>query len=130
MGAFTQLWRTTGESRYLDTARRLADAAVSSPPLTRDGVLTESCDVGTASCDDNQKQFKGIFVRHLADLADATGSAAYRAYLARQADSVWDRDRDSLNRLGQRWAGTAPDPADWRTQASALEALTAVEPPR
>ncbi|MGW5097153.1 glycoside hydrolase family 76 protein [Streptomyces nodosus] len=127
IGAFTQLWRSTGESRYLTTARRLADAALSAPELTRDGVLTESCDTGTRTCDDNQKQFKGIFVRHLADLADATGSAAYRAYLATQADSLWRTDRDPLNRLGQRWAGTGPNQSDWRTQASALEALTAAQ---
>lgn len=125
IGSFTQLWRSTGETRYLDTARRLADAALTSPQLTRDGILTESCDVGTASCDDNQKQFKGIFVRHLADLADATRSATYRAYLTRQADSLWTTDRDPLNRLGQRWAGTTPNQTDWRTQAGALSALTA-----
>ncbi|WP_330460367.1 glycoside hydrolase family 76 protein [Streptomyces sp. NBC_00820] len=125
IGAFTELWRSTGQSRYLDTAERLADAAVSSPQLTRDGVLTESCDTGSGSCDDNQKQFKGVFVRHLADLADATGSSAYRAYLTRQADSVWGTDRDALNRLGERWAGSGPNVTDWRTQASALEALTA-----
>ncbi|MGW0952909.1 glycoside hydrolase family 76 protein [Streptomyces sp. NPDC002545] len=127
IGAFTQLWRSTGEGRYLTTAQRLADAALSAPELTRDGVLTESCDTGTRTCDDNQKQFKGIFARHLADLADATGSAAYLAYIARQADSLWRTDRDPLNRLGQRWAGTSPNPSDWRTQASALEALTAAQ---
>ncbi|MFF9125555.1 glycoside hydrolase family 76 protein [Streptomyces sp. NPDC014889] len=127
IGAFTQLWRSTGESRYLTTAQRLADAALSAPELTRDGVLTESCDTGTRACDDNQKQFKGIFVRHLADLADATGSAVYRAYITRQADSLWRTDRDPLNRLGQRWAGAAPNQSDWRTQASALEALTAAQ---
>ncbi|MFI2378394.1 glycoside hydrolase family 76 protein [Streptomyces sp. NPDC018964] len=125
IGGFTQLWRSTGETRYLDTARRLADAAMTSPRLTRDGILTESCDVGAATCDDNQKQFKGIFIRHFADLAEATGSTAYRAYLARQADSVWTTDRDPLNRLGQRWSGTTPNPADWRTQASALSAVVA-----
>ncbi|MEV7867700.1 glycoside hydrolase family 76 protein [Streptomyces sp. NPDC088124] len=125
IGAFTQLWRSTGNARYLDTARRLADAATTSPVLTSGGVLTESCDTGTRSCDDNQKQFKGIFMRHLADLADATGSASYRAYIRKQADSIWTTDRDSLNRLGQRWSGTGPNQADWRTQASALEALTA-----
>ncbi|MGW6015484.1 glycoside hydrolase family 76 protein [Streptomyces sp. NPDC055210] len=125
IGAFTQLWRSTGSTRYLDTAKRLADTAISSPALTRGGVLTESCDLGTASCDDNQKQFKGIFVRHLADLADATASTAYKAYVTKQADSVWTTDRDPLNRLGQRWSGTAPNVSDWRTQASALEALTA-----
>ncbi|MFD7708545.1 glycoside hydrolase family 76 protein [Streptomyces sp. NPDC059786] len=127
IGAFTELWRSTGQARYLDTAKRLADAAMSSAQLTRNGVLTESCDTGTASCDDNQKQFKGIFVRHFADLADATGSAACAAYLTTQADSLWNTDRDSLNRLGQRWAGTSPNQTDWRTQASALEALTATD---
>ena len=127
IGAFTQLWRSTGGGRYLETAQRLADAAISSPALTRDGVLTESCDTGTASCDDNQKQFKGVFVRHLADLADATGSAAHRTFLDRQADSVWTNGRDSLNRLGQRWSGAGPHVSDWRTQAGALEALTAAD---
>ncbi|GGX30470.1 glycoside hydrolase family 76 protein [Streptomyces chartreusis] len=127
IGAFTQLWRSTGNGRYRDTATRLADAAISSPVLTRDGILTESCDLAANSCDDNQKQFKGIFMRHLADLADATGSASYRTYTERQADSIWTKNRDSLNRLGQRWSGTTPNPSDWRTQASALEALTAAE---
>ncbi|MFJ9162432.1 glycoside hydrolase family 76 protein [Streptomyces griseoviridis] len=127
VGAFTELWHSTGRSRYLDTAKRLADTALSSSALTRDGVLTESCDTGTSRCDDNQKQFKGVFVRHLADLADATGSAVYAAYLKRQADSVWATDRDALNRFGGRWAGTAPNQQDWRTQAGALGALTAAE---
>jgi rhamnogalacturonyl hydrolase YesR len=127
IGAFTELWRSTGSQRYLDTAERLADAAMSSPALTRDGVLTESCDLGSGSCDDNQKQFKGIFMRHFADLADATGSAAYRAYAEKQADTIWAHDRDSLNRLGERWSGSSPNVSDWRTQASALEALTAAD---
>lgn len=125
IGGFTQLWRSTGDASLLATARTLADAAVSSPALTSGGVLTESCDVGSASCDDNQKQFKGIFVRNLADLAQATGSGTYRAYLQKQADTLWAADRSTLNALGERWAGTGPNQTDWRTQASALEALTA-----
>ncbi len=88
-------------------------------------MLTESCDVGSASCDDNQKQFKGIFMRNFADLAKATGSGTYRSYVQEQADTLWARDRSSLNALGERWAGTSPNPTDWRTQAGALEALTA-----
>lgn len=47
--------------------------------------------------------------------------------MTKQADSIWSTDRDRLNRLGQRWAGTSPNPSDWRTQASALGALTAAE---
>ncbi|MFH0172660.1 glycoside hydrolase family 76 protein [Streptomyces cacaoi] len=125
IGGFTELWRTTGDSSLLTTARTLADAAVSNPALTRDGVLTESCDIGSASCDDNQRQFKGIFMRNFADLARATGSSTYRSYVQKQADTLWAQDRSSLNALGERWAGAGPNQTDWRTQASALGALVA-----
>ncbi|MEU0968174.1 hypothetical protein ABZ357_23060 [Streptomyces sp. NPDC005917] len=66
-------------------------------------------------------------MRHFADLANGTGSATYRAYITQQADSVWTTDRDPLNRLGQRWSGATPNQLDWRTQASALGALTAAD---
>ncbi|MET7898307.1 glycoside hydrolase family 76 protein [Streptomyces mirabilis] len=125
IGGFTELWKTTGDSSLLTTARTLADAAISSPTLTSGGVLTESCDVGSASCDDNQKQFKGIFMRNFADLTKATGSGTYQSYVQKQADTLWARDRSPLNVLGERWAGTSPNQTDWRTQAGALEALTA-----
>ena len=121
VGGMVEAWRATGDATFLDAARRLADAGVSG--LTRDGVLTESCDIGTAACDDNQKQFKGVFSRYVADLARVTGG--YTDFARRQADSIWSRDRDALNRLGQRWAGGSPNQLDWRTQASALGALTA-----
>ncbi|MFC1402564.1 MULTISPECIES: glycoside hydrolase family 76 protein [Streptacidiphilus] len=125
IGGFTELWKVTGDSSLLATARTLADAAVSSTALTSGGVLTESCDTGSASCDDNQEQFKGIFMRNFADLARATGSSSYLNYVQQQSTTLWAQDRTPLNVLGERWAGTSPDPADWRTQASALGALTA-----
>jgi hypothetical protein len=84
--------------------------------LTRNGILTESCDTGQASCDDNQKQFKGILMRYLAELG-------YQQFAVQQSNSLWANDRDSLNRIGQRWAGGSPNQTDWRTQASALSAL-------
>jgi predicted alpha-1,6-mannanase (GH76 family) len=123
IGGLTEAWRATGDTAYLDGARRLADAALSG--LTRNGVLTESCDVGQNTCDDNQKQFKGVFSRYLADLAGVTGTPAYLTFAQRQADSIWTADRDPLNRIGQRWAGGSPNQLDWRTQASGLGALTA-----
>jgi rhamnogalacturonyl hydrolase YesR len=125
VGGLTELWRGTSDTRHLDAARRLADAALASPVLTRSGVLTESCDVGTAACDDNQKQFKGVALRYLGDLAQVTGAASYQQYVRKQADTLWAADRDPLNRIGERWAGTTPNQVDWRTQGSALGALTA-----
>jgi predicted alpha-1,6-mannanase (GH76 family) len=129
IGGALELWRATGDPNVLAAARRLADSALASP-LVVNGVLTESCDAPSASCDDNAKQFKGVFLRYFADLADATGDTRYRSFLTTQAATVWSNDRDPLNRLGERWSGspgdsTHPNIQDWRTQASALAALVA-----
>jgi hypothetical protein len=114
IGGLTETWRATGDTRFLDAAKRLADAGTTG--LARNGVLTESCDTGQNSCDDNQKQFKGVFMRYLVELG-------YQSFTQRQSDSIWSADRDPLNRIGQRWAGGSPNQADWRTQASGLAAL-------
>ncbi|MFD7921725.1 glycoside hydrolase family 76 protein [Streptomyces sp. NPDC059740] len=130
IGAGVEVWRATRDDSVLATTRHLADAALASPQLTTDGVLTESCDRPTATCDDNAKQFKGVFLRYLQDLDSVTGGA-YRDFATRQAEAVWTKDRDSLNRLGVRWSGQSstdhPNVRDWRTQASALSALLAAE---
>jgi rhamnogalacturonyl hydrolase YesR len=123
IGGMVEAWRATGDTALLDTARRLADAGLTG--LTRNGVLTESCDLGQSTCDDNQKQFKGVFSRYLADLTRVTGAPVYADFARRQADSIWSADRDALNRIGQRWAGGTGNQLDWRTQASGLGALTA-----
>ena len=123
IGGLVEAWRATGDTTLLDAARRLGDAAMTG--LTANGILTESCDTGQSTCDDNQKQFKGIFSRYLADLAAATGTSSYGTFAQRQADSIWAADRDALNRIGQRWAGGSPNVFDWRTQGSGLGALNA-----
>jgi rhamnogalacturonyl hydrolase YesR len=128
IGGALELWRATGDARHLATARRLADAALASPALVRGGVLTESCDAAGLSCDDNQKQFKGIFMRYVMDLADATGTASYRTFARTQSDALWANARDPLNRIGQRWSGLTPNVRDWRTQASGLGAVLAATP--
>lgn len=125
IGGFTELWRTTGDGSLLTTARTLADAAISSPTLTSGGVLTESCDVGSASCDDNQKQFKGIFMRNFADLAKATGSGTYQSYVQKQADTLWARDRSSST----PWANAGPVPAPTRPTGVPRPAPSKRSPP-
>ncbi|MCK2244624.1 MULTISPECIES: glycoside hydrolase family 76 protein [unclassified Crossiella] len=122
IGVPTLLWRITGESRYLAAATRLATAATTRPELTRDGLLTESCDQPGRTCDDNQRQFKGIFLRYFAEYTQAATTG--RDYLTRQANAIWTRGRDPLNRLSQRWAGDAEE-RNWRSHASAFAALVA-----
>ncbi len=119
IGGALELWRATGNASQLAFAKRMADAAIASSTLSPNGVLTESCDAA-GNCDDNQKQFKGVFMRYLLDLVKV--DAGYRAYAQHQADTVWQADRDPLNHLGLHWSGP-PTVRDWRTQASGLNAL-------
>ncbi|WP_371401221.1 glycoside hydrolase family 76 [Kribbella sp. NBC_00662] len=128
IGAGLELWRATHDAKILPTVRRLADAAIAPGGLVTDGVLTEYCDAPGRTCDDNGKQFKGIFMRYWMDLADTTRDPRYTAFVAQQAAAVWDQDRDASDRLGERWSGAEPNVFDWRTQASALSALIAAVP--
>ena len=127
IGAGLELWRATRDPQVLTSVRRLADAAIGPDALVTNGVLTETCDATDQTCDDNAKQFKGIFMRYWTDLVDTTHDRGYAAFLDQQAASIWDDDRDAASRLGTRWAGATsddhPNVFDWRTQASALSAL-------
>ena len=127
IGAGLELWRATRDPQILTSVRKLADAAIGQNALVTDGVLTEACDAIDQTCDDNGKQFKGIFMRYWTDLVDITHDRNYAAFLQQQADSIWNNDRDAAGRLGTRWSGATstdhPNVFDWRTQASALSVL-------
>jgi predicted alpha-1,6-mannanase (GH76 family) len=127
IGAGLELWRATGDPSILASVRRLADAAIGPNALVTNGILAEACDATDQTCDDNGKQFKGIFMRYWTDLVDTTRDRQYAAFLDQQAESIWDNDRDAAGRLGTRWSGVTnndhPNVFDWRTQASALSAL-------
>jgi predicted alpha-1,2-mannosidase len=129
IGAGLELSRATHDPAVLTTVRRLADAALDSPALVSGGVLTESCDAPDKTCDDNAKQFKGVFARYLMDLTDTTHDARYQRFVDTQATSIWTADRSAADELGERWSGAEsaahPNVFDWRTQASALSALIA-----
>ncbi|HEY4144733.1 glycoside hydrolase family 76 protein [Pinirhizobacter sp.] len=127
IGGGLELWRATKDPAILATVRRLADAAIGPNALVTNGILTENCDALDQTCDDNGKQFKGIFMRYWTDLVDTTHDRKYAAFLDQQATSIWSDDRDAAGRLGTRWSGATsddhPNVFDWRTQASALSAL-------
>ncbi|MFC7879399.1 glycoside hydrolase family 76 protein [Isoptericola sp. NPDC057391] len=131
VGAGLELYRATGDPDVLAAARDAADAGTSSPALVADGILTESCEAD-GTCDDNQKQFKGIFVRYVDELSDSLPDHPYERFLHIQAASVWAHARTADDRLGLSWAGSAAtgreNVFDWRTQASALSALMANMP--
>jgi predicted alpha-1,6-mannanase (GH76 family) len=121
LGGLAALADITGDSAYLRQGEAIADATLARLTSPQ-GILTELCE--SASCNGDQTQFKGIFVRYLHELHLRSGKPAYRAFLLANADSVWDSARNSSDQFGLRWAGPF-DQADASRQTSALEVITA-----
>lgn len=124
IGGLTELYKTTGNTNYLNQATLIANAAIA--VLTEDhGLLTEPCE----KCGGGDlPQFKGIFIRYLVDLYDETLNPEYRDFLLTNARSIWANDRDAGNHLGLLWGGPF-DKADATRQSSAMMALNALAEP-
>jgi predicted alpha-1,6-mannanase (GH76 family) len=126
IGALVELYKSTGDTNALKQATLIADAATDR--LT-DGknVLREPREWHGLSGNDTP-QFKGIFVRHLAELYDATLNSAYCEFLVTNARAILTNDRNSLGQFGGRWAGPF-DSVDAIRQTSALRLLTSLARP-
>jgi len=122
IGGLIALNGITHHLGLLAIARRVAGAVIRSPALSPHGVLREPCETAS-SCDADETLFKGIFIRNLSKLDSRVDGAPYRAFLRRNARSVWDRDRRA-DEFGLSWSGPF-DRADTARQAAALDALTA-----
>ena len=138
LAGLAELWLATGEPELLEWARRVADGAIRTL-VHPDGVLCEPGEaelVSGAAVNRDAHAFKGIFVHGLARLAEAPGSrpaglertafdpAPYRAFIARNADSLVRRAGDGAGGYGLSWVGP-PGPVDAATQASACLLLGA-----
>jgi len=126
LGALVELYHATSDLQYLEAAQKLA-AASTTKSVTAAGILQEPCEP-SASCNDDQSNFKGIYQRHLLRLFDADTSATYGAFLFENAHSVLAHDRDASGNLGLTWSGPFDHP-DAQRQNSGLQALHAAAPP-
>ena len=123
IGALVDLAKVEGDATLLARAQTVGDAAMKH--LVDDaGVLREPCE---PSCGGDGPQFKGIFMRHLGELAVATGAARDVVFLATNADWIWNAARGSSDQVGLSWS-QAFDSADGARQGSALDALNAAIP--
>jgi predicted alpha-1,6-mannanase (GH76 family) len=124
IGALVDLSHQTSDATLLARAQAIGDASIAKL-VDAQGVLHEACE---PSCGGDGPQFKGIFMRHLAELAAASGAPRYEAFLAKNADWIWNAARGgSGNQLGLTWSGPF-DSADASRQSSALDALDAAIP--
>ncbi|RVX45970.1 glycosyl hydrolase family 76 [Nonomuraea polychroma] len=121
VNGLVQLNKLTGDTNALAVARRIADAATTSPSLNPGGILREPCE--SNGCGSDGPSFKGAFIRGIGELNTVTGGA-YTTYLRRQADRAYASDRNSIDAYGLSWAGPF-DRMDAARQHSALDLLNA-----
>jgi len=120
LGGLVALSQIMNNKDYLATASQIAQAAMTL--LSPKGILQEPCEPSN-NCDGDQVQFKGIFMRNLAYLYQATQSASIHTYIQQNANSIWNSDRSGSS-LGLKWNGPF-DSADAARQSSALDAFNA-----
>jgi predicted alpha-1,6-mannanase (GH76 family) len=123
LGGLAALHEITGGQELLDHGAGIADAALARlvrPP----GILTEPHEATTKRRDRDRPQFKGIFMRNLADFHRVSPHPAYAAFIRANARSIWTSNRNADDQFGLHWAGPF-DRADAGRQTSALDALNA-----
>ncbi|EMC97064.1 glycoside hydrolase family 76 protein [Baudoinia panamericana UAMH 10762] len=121
LGGLVGLYRSTGNSTWLDHAETIATGAVNSL-VDSNGIMTETGEYPTS--DLTASQFKGVLARNLAYLYKYRKNAAYKTILTKSADSIWSNARSSDGQLASNWQGPVSSfspPA----QGSALDCLVA-----
>ena len=126
VGGLTELYKTTGDTNYLNEASAIAKAAIATLNDGQ-GILCEPCEPDACGGGD-VPQFKGIFVCYLAALYDLTRDPAYYHFLVSNARSIWANDRDDFNRFGLRWTGPI-DSLDAARHSSAMMPISALAEP-
>jgi predicted alpha-1,6-mannanase (GH76 family) len=123
IGGLVDLANVSGDNSLVARASAIAQASMHQL-VDGNGVLREPCE---PSCGGDGPQFKGVLMRHLGELEARTGDATLRVFLARNADWIWNANRNAQNQLGLGWSGPFDSADDWRA-ASALDALNAAVP--
>jgi predicted alpha-1,6-mannanase (GH76 family) len=124
IGGLVDLAGVTGDASLLARADAIATATMTTL-VDPYGVLRESCE--PTSCGADGPQFKGVFMRHLAELWAKTNDPVVRAFIANNADWVWNADSNENSQLGLVWSGPV-DGDDAARQSSGLDALIAAIP--
>ena len=126
IGGLTELYRVTGDTNHLHEAITIADATIANL-IDANGILSEPAEREHGGGRD-VPQFKGIFIRYLAQLYDETRQPKYFDFLFRNARSVWFNNRDASNHFGLHWSGPV-DTVDAARHSSAMMAVSALTEP-
>ena len=118
LGGLTELSAADHDPSLLRIARTIASAAITHRS-DGNGILQDPCE---PRCGADGVQFKGIFVCNLVLLDKASPQAAYKLFIDRNADAIWNDARGPEFQLGQVWSGPF-ESANAGSQSSALDAM-------
>ena len=120
LGGLAALHTMTADAAEIDEANRIAQATLAN--LTdRKGVLHDTCE---PHCGGDGVQFKGVFLRNLMALAQASPDPRYGSFAVKNAESIWKHSRGPGDRFGEVWSGPYSDTTA-AAQSSALDAFVA-----
>jgi predicted alpha-1,6-mannanase (GH76 family) len=125
LGGLVQLNRANPNTSYIDLAIHIAHSALDY--LSDDyGVIHDPCESTSDGCGPDGSQFKGVFMRNLAELNRETGE--FGDALKANAESIWRNDREvgeGGSVFGINWAGPYEGMANASLQGSAMDGLVA-----
>jgi predicted alpha-1,6-mannanase (GH76 family) len=130
LGGLSELNRLAPDPSTLETAASVATAAIAN--LTdSNGILHDTCE---PNCGADGVQFKGIFVRNLAELAASQHRREYARFLDANAASILAHAQGPDYQFGLVWSGPFSS-GNAAIQTSALDCLIAASqlrhaPPR
>lgn len=119
LGGLVELAKLKDDNSYINKAHDIAAAAIDE--LSTDGILHDDCE---PNCGDGSlnAQFKGIFIRNLSILNQASPKDEYTKFINDNADSIWNKDRNDDGMHGEVWSGPIAYPTV-SAHSSALECL-------
>jgi predicted alpha-1,6-mannanase (GH76 family) len=120
LGALVELHRASpNDTSLLGRATSIARAALAKLS-DANGVIHDECE---PNCGGDGTQFKGVFMRNLGELQQATGDQGFRTAIKKNADSIWANDmQDGVFSVNwAKWVGSA----NASSHSSAMDALVA-----
>ena len=120
IGGLLELYQANANSTYITIAENIAIAAMTELSDSK-GILQEKCE---PNCGSDAPQFKGILMRNLQYLQQASPNDTIKDFVQTNANAIWSRDQGSNQTLGLTWSGP-PGRMTAATQSSALDALVA-----
>jgi predicted alpha-1,6-mannanase (GH76 family) len=122
LGGLVELNKASPNDTYIPLATRIAKAAIVELS-DLEGVIHDAC--GGRTCGADGSQFKGVFARNLMQLQQAAPDEMFAETIRRNAESIWQNDRDEADMISVNWAGPFLAPANASTHSSGMDALVA-----